>query len=103
MHWKEEVIGPVIFGNNYDPLQEVIINGEGRGRGRRDYLVIVTVQRGSCGSVCTRFYFTHTHLVQANIFGLAWYSGLKNTALQASMWTQKASCSCRKLRAFPNR
>lgn len=32
LHWEEEVIGPVIFGNNYDPLQEVIINGEGKGR-----------------------------------------------------------------------
>lgn len=31
MHWEEEVIRPVIFGNNYDPLQEVILNEEGRG------------------------------------------------------------------------
>lgn len=32
LHWEEEVIRPVIFGNNYDPLQEVILNEEGRGR-----------------------------------------------------------------------
>lgn len=32
--WEEEVIRPVIFGNNYDPLQEVILmrrGGAGRG------------------------------------------------------------------------
>lgn len=37
LHWEEEVIRPVIFGNNYDPLQEVILNGGGgagwEGRG----------------------------------------------------------------------
>lgn len=31
LHWEEEVIGPVIFGNTYDPLQEVIINGKREG------------------------------------------------------------------------
>lgn len=33
LHWEEEVIRPVIFGNNYDPLQEVILSEEG-GAGR---------------------------------------------------------------------
>lgn len=28
LHWEEEVIGPVIFGNNHDPLLRVIINGD---------------------------------------------------------------------------
>jgi hypothetical protein len=31
LHREEEVIRPVIFGNNYGPLQEVILNEEGRG------------------------------------------------------------------------
>lgn len=34
LHWEEEVIRPVIFGNNYDPLQEVILNGGGGWEGR---------------------------------------------------------------------
>lgn len=38
LHWEEEVIGPVIFGDNYDPLQEMIISGE-----REDHLLVVTV------------------------------------------------------------
>ena len=33
LHWEEEVIGPVICGNNHDPLQKVIINGDGKRRG----------------------------------------------------------------------
>lgn len=41
LHWEEEVIGPVIFGNNYDPLQEVIVSGEREGL--RDHLLVVTV------------------------------------------------------------
>lgn len=28
LHWEEEVIGPVIFGNNHDALLKVIINGD---------------------------------------------------------------------------
>lgn len=98
MHWEEEVIGPVIFGNNYDPLQEVIINGEGKDGGEGTAVDSNRV----CKEVAWKcFYFTHTHLVQANVLGPAWHSGLKNTALQASMWTLKASCACRKLMGFP--
>lgn len=40
LHWEEEVIGPVIFGNNYDPLQEVIVTGKERGK---DHLLVETV------------------------------------------------------------
>lgn len=41
LHWEEEVIRPVIFGNNYDPLQEVILNGGGGpGRGGACLLVV---------------------------------------------------------------
>lgn len=43
LHWEEEVIRPVIFGNNYDPLQEVILNGGGGRAGRG----------GACLSVVT--------------------------------------------------
>jgi hypothetical protein len=48
LHWEEEVIGPVIFGNNQDPLQEVIINGEGE----RDHLLVETV----CKEVAVEVY-----------------------------------------------
>lgn len=34
-------MGPVIFGNNYDPLQEVIVRGEWEGL--RAHVLVVTV------------------------------------------------------------
>lgn len=102
MHWEEEVIGPVIFGNNYDPLQEVIINGEGKGRtGKEGTTVDSNCVCKEVAWKCAYPLLLHTHSVRANVLGPAWHSGLKNTALQASIWTQKASCACRKLMGFP--
>lgn len=43
MHWEEEVIRPVIFGNNYDPLQEVILNEGGESWEGEACLLMVTV------------------------------------------------------------
>lgn len=43
MHWEEEVIRPVIFGNNHDPLQEVILNEGGEGWEEEACLLVVTV------------------------------------------------------------
>lgn len=102
MHWEEEVIGPVIFGNNYDPLQEVIINGEGKGRtGKEGTTVDSNCVCKEVAWKCAYPLLLHTHSVRANVLGPAWHSGLKNTALQASIWTQRASCACRKLMGFP--
>lgn len=43
LHWEEEVIRPVIFGNNHDPLQEVILNEGGEGWEEEACLLVVTV------------------------------------------------------------
>lgn len=76
----------------------MIINGEGKDGGEGTAVDNNRV----CKEVAWKcFYFTHTHLVQANVLGPAWHSGLKNTALQTSMWTPKASCACRELMGFP--
>lgn len=79
LHWEEKVFRPVIFGNNYDPLQEVIINEEGWGEGLS--VGGNCVCRGSCGSVHLLL-LPHTHHgVLDYVFCSTWHSGLSGTQL----------------------
>ena len=45
LHSEEDVIGPgIICGNNHDPLQEMVIKGEGKGGAEEEnHLLIVNV------------------------------------------------------------
>lgn len=72
-------------------MQEVIIKEEGEwveeeGPSVDSNYVCKEIAVEECAPA---FNFTHTHLVQANVLGPTWHSGLKNTALQASMWISK--------------
>ena len=81
LHWEEEVIGPVIFGNNYDPLQEVIRSGK-KGRVEGPSLGSNCVCKEVAVEVCAPAPFTsHTHLVQANAVCSTWHSGISGLSL----------------------
>lgn len=103
LHWEEEVIRPVIFGNNYDPLQEVIVSGEREGL--RDHLLVVSncVQRGSCGSVRTCSFHCTRSLGsgQCGMLHLA-PGSLRNTALHAPTWTLESKLLLEKTGGFPS-
>lgn len=97
MHREEEVIRPVIFGNNYDPLQEVILNEEGWGREGRGLSV-----GGDCGcrevavEVCT----CYISLTPTTWFCSTWYLGLLGTQLGTSSRDPGACCTYKELRVF---
>lgn len=103
LHWEEEVIEPVIFGNNYDPLQEVIIKGGGEGGEEGPSVDSNHVCKEVAVEVCVPAPFTsHT---------LSWFRPRQSAppgtqvsqehSFASSVGSEKkASCSCRKLRGF---